>query len=208
MDLALFDFDGTLTTQDTFRGFIYLSSGPLRTAAGNVALAPLVLGYRRGVVSGSVLRRAAAAFCFRGRAAEDIERHGRQYARQLDECLRPEAMSRLRWHQQQGHRVAIVSASLSAYLRPWADSVGVDLICNELEARGGVHTGRLVDGDCSREEKARRVRARYVVGEYERIYAYGDTPEDHALLRLASRRYFRGREVDPSVPVESLVAMS
>jgi len=69
-----------------------------------------------------------------------------------------------------------------------------------------VHTGRFLDGDCSGEEKARRVRARYVLGEYERIYAYGDTAEDHALLRLASTRYFRGREVDPSVPVESLVA--
>lgn len=206
MDLALFDFDGTLTTKDTFRGFIYFSTGRLRTALGSVALAPLVIGYEHGVVPGSTLRRAAAAFCFRGRAEEDIARHGRRYALNFDAWLRLEAMSRLRWHQEKGDRVAVVSASLSAYLRPWTESVGVELISSELEARGGVHTGRLVDGDCSGEEKARRVRARYALGEYEHVYAYGDTREDHALLRLADRRYFRGREVAPGVPVESLAA--
>ena len=205
MALALFDFDGTLTTKDTFRGFIYFSCGPLRTTIGSVVLAPLVLGYQRGVVSGAVLRRAAAGFCFRGRSEEDIAGCGRRYARNFDAWLRPEAMSRLRWHQQQGDRVAVVSASLSAYLRPWTESIGVELLCTELEARGGVHTGRFAGGDCSGEEKARRVRARYALGEFERIYAYGDTTEDHALLRLAHRRYFCGREVDPAVPVESLV---
>ena len=203
VDLALFDFDGTLTTKDTFSGFIYGSSGRLRTTVGSVVLAPLVLGYRQGVVPGATLRRAAAAFCFRGRAVEDVERDGRRYARTFDAILRPTALARLDWHQKRGDRIVIVSASLSAYLRPFAESLGVELICTELDARGGVHTGFFRGGDCSAEEKARRVRERYALDEYETIHAYGDTREDHALLRLANKRYFCGREVDPSVPVES-----
>jgi phosphatidylglycerophosphatase C len=205
VDLALFDFDGTLTTKDTFKGFIYFSSGPVRTAVGSVALSPLVLGYRQGVVSGATLRRAAAAFCFRGRAVEDLDRHGRRYARTFDAILRPTALARLEWHRAKGDRIAIVSASLSTYLRPFAESRNVELISTELEARGGVHTGFFRGGDCSGEEKARRVRARYALDEFENIHAYGDTREDHALLRLANKRYFCGREVDPRVPVESLV---
>jgi len=205
VDLALFDFDGTLTTKDTFSGFIYFSSGPVRTAIGNVALGPLVLGFRRGVVSGATLRRAAAAFCFRGRRVEEVDDHGRRYARTFGALLRPTALARLEWHRAKGDRIAIVSASLSAYLRPFTQSLGIELICTELEARGGVYTGFFRGGDCSGEEKARRVRARYALAEYETIHAYGDTREDHALLRLANKRYFCGQEVDPSVPVESLV---
>ena len=205
MDLALFDFDGTLTTKDTFRGFIYFSSGPVRTGIGSVLLGPLVVGYRRGVVSGATLRRAAAAFCFRGRAVEDLDGYGRRYARTFDALVRPSTLARLEWHRAKGDRIVIVSASLSTYLRPFAESLGVELICTELAARGGVHTGFFRGGDCSGEEKARRVRARYALGDYENIHAYGDTREDHALLRLANRRYFCGREVDPGVPVESLV---
>ena len=99
MDLALFDFDGTLTTTDTFSRFMYFSSGPARIALGTVMVGPLLLGYRRGLVSGRTLRRASAAFCFRGRAAEDVARDGRRYAQTFGSILRPEAMERLRSHQ-------------------------------------------------------------------------------------------------------------
>ena len=66
----------------------------------------------------------------------------------------------------------------------------------ELESRRGVLTGRYLGGDCTGAEKARRVRARYDLGRYPIIYAYGDTHEDRELLDLASKRYFRWREVD------------
>src|SRR5689334_16922118 len=113
MDLALFDFDGTITTRDTFRQFLYFSSSRARAAAGTVVLGPLLLGFRRGYVQGATLRRAAAVFCYRGRAVSELEAHGRRYAATFGPLLRPEAMARLRWHQERGDRVAIVSASLS-----------------------------------------------------------------------------------------------
>ncbi|HEY3500072.1 MAG TPA: HAD-IB family hydrolase [Polyangiaceae bacterium] len=204
MDLALFDFDGTLTTKDTFRGFLYFSSSRARIAAGTVVLGPLLLGFRRGMVSGAVLRRASALFCFRNRNVEEIDEQGRRYARTFGTMLRPRALARLEWHQARGDRVVIVSASLSTYLRPFAESLGVELICTELDARDRVHTGLFRGGDCSGEEKARRVRTRFELRDYASVHAYGDTHEDHALLRLANHRYFCGREVDPSVPVESL----
>jgi phosphoserine phosphatase len=80
---------------------------------------PLVLGFRRGVVSGATLRRAAAAFCFRGRRVEELDDHGRRYARTFDALLRPTALARLEWHRAKGDRIAVVSASLSTYLAPW-----------------------------------------------------------------------------------------
>jgi phosphoserine phosphatase len=45
------------------------------------------------------------------------------------------------------------------------------------------------------EEKARRVCARYDLKQYPLIYGYGDTKEDFALLRLAHKKVFCGKEV-------------
>ena len=94
--------------------------------------------------------------------------------------------------------VVVVSASLDVYLRPWCAGLGLQLICTELEARSGTLTGRYTGGDCTGSEKARRVLARYDLRQYSTIYAYGDTTEDHELLGLASKRYFRWREMTTS----------
>jgi hypothetical protein len=40
MDLAVFDFDGTITTKGTYPGFVKLAAWPPRKALGAVVLAP------------------------------------------------------------------------------------------------------------------------------------------------------------------------
>lgn len=206
MDLALFDFDGTVTTTDTFSRFLRFSSGRGRIAIGSIVLGPLLLGFKRGLVSGALLRRTSVAFCFRNRHVAELEEHGRRFTRTIDALLRPEAMSRLRWHRDKGDRVAIVSASLSVYLAPWSAELGVDLLCSKLGARAGVCTGRYEGKDCAGEEKARRVRERYDLQSFANIYAYGDTAEDYALLSLANHRYFCGKQLDPTLPLKAAIA--
>jgi HAD superfamily hydrolase (TIGR01490 family) len=195
MNLALFDFDGTITHTDTFRPFIELAVGRRRRVLGGLMLAPVVAAYGLGYVPATRMR-ALAAFCgFRGRREDELDALGARYASTFESLVRTEALERIRWHRAAGDRVVVVSASLRPYLRAWCDTLGLELICTELESRGGVLTGRYLGGDCTGAEKARRVRVRYDLERYPVIYAYGDTHEDHELLRLASKRYFRWREV-------------
>jgi HAD superfamily hydrolase (TIGR01490 family) len=195
MKLALFDFDGTVTTRDSFKPFLYFSAGPIRTALGTAVLGPVLAAHRLGVLSTSRLRQAGAYVCFRGRRAEEIDDLGARYSTTLDAFVRPEMLEAIRSHQTRGHEVAIVSASIAPYLRPWCERTGVERISTELEVREGVLTGCYAGTDCTGPEKARRVRARFELSKYEQIYAYGDTPEDAELLALAHRRFFRGREI-------------
>ncbi len=51
MNLALFDFDGTITSADTFTPFVRLAAGRSRVLAGSAILSPLLLGYALGVSS-------------------------------------------------------------------------------------------------------------------------------------------------------------
>jgi haloacid dehalogenase-like hydrolase len=67
MDLALFDFDGTITTTDTWTPFMRLAVRPARLAAGQVLLSPVVIGYKLGMISASRGRQVAARVGFQSR---------------------------------------------------------------------------------------------------------------------------------------------
>lgn len=195
-NLALFDFDGTITSEDTFTPFIFYAVEPRRLCVGKVVLSPLVALYRLGILSASAMRRSIVRFGFRGRRADDVRAAGREYSRsRLALVTRAKALARIHWHQAQGDEVVVVSASLDVYLRDWCAQLGVQLICTELEEANGVLTGRYLNGDCSGPEKARRIEQRYDLKQYGIVYAYGDTAEDEAMLRLADERYYRSPEI-------------
>lgn len=195
MNLALFDFDGTITFADTFAPFVRFASAPSRVRVGTALLGPMILGYKLGWVAATTLRQSIVRVAFRGRSAAEVTELGVRYSQQaLPGAVRPQALERIRWHQAQGDVVAVVSASLDVYLRHWSHALGVTLICAELEARAGVLTGKYVGGDCAGPEKAKRVAAQFELGRYREVFAYGDSSEDRELLALANKRYFRWQE--------------
>lgn len=193
--LALFDFDGTITTHETMPPFVRLTVSRPRLWLGRLLLAPLVAGYRLGWVSGTRIRAVLVRFAYTGVPVATLAAAGRAFADDvLPRALRPEMMARIAWHRAQGHTVVVVSGGLDAYLAPWCARHGLDLVCSTLQQRGGVLTGRYDGAQCVLDEKARRVRERYDVAGAV-VYAYGDTPEDFPLLGLATYRVYRGQPV-------------
>ena len=194
--LALFDFDGTITVRETMAAFMYRAVPTRRQAWGKLLLAPWVAGYKCGVVSGVAVRSAIVRVGFAGVPMASVQAHGVAFADEtLPALLRPEVMARIRWHQQRGDTVAVVSGGLDAYLAPWCRVHDLALVCSSLEHRDGRLTGRYRGAQCVGQEKARQVRARYDLAAFERVYAYGDTHEDLALLDLAHHRFYRGQEL-------------
>ena len=195
MNLALFDFDGTVTFKDTFTPFIYFAASRTRIAFGTVLLGPMILGYKLGLIAAPRMRAAVARIAFQGRRESDVKALGARYSARLSALIRPEALERIRWHQAKGDVVVVVSASLGAYLSGWCEQHGVELICTELESKDGVLSGRYAGGDCTGNEKARRVQERHDMKRYPIVYAYGDTEEDRELLSLANKSFFRWKEI-------------
>ena len=196
MDLALFDFDGTITTTDTWTPFMQLAVRPARIVAGRVLLSPIVVGYKLGMISASRGRQVAARVGFQGEDAARMRRLGVEYATStLPAQVRQPALDRIAWHRSRGDQVVIVSASLDLYLSPWCAGRGLDCICTTLEERDGRLTGRCAGGDCAGLEKVRRIRQRFDLGRYETVYAYGDSAEDREMLELAQRKYYRWQEI-------------
>jgi HAD superfamily hydrolase (TIGR01490 family) len=194
--LALFDFDGTITREDTFIRFVRFATPRYRFRAGTAALLPFILGYKVGWLSGPNVRAKISRVAFLGTRENELDGLGKEFAqRHIPDLVRENARERLEWHRAQGHRIVVVSASLDVYLRPWCEKEGLELICTRLERRSGRITGKYLDGDCSGEEKRRRILKHLNRDDYADVYAYGDTAEDRQMLELANRRYFRWREV-------------
>jgi HAD superfamily hydrolase (TIGR01490 family) len=196
MNLALFDFDGTITFGDTWTPFMRMAVRPSRLLAGRIALALPYIAHKSGIVGVGRLREMAARIGFSGEKASEVRDLGRQYASQtLSRMVRPEASERLEWHVGRGDEIVVVSASLDVYLGPWCSERGLSYICTTLEERDGKLTGRCVNGDCDEDEKVRRIRARHRLTQYDAIYAYGDTPGDRPMLRIASKKFYRWKEI-------------
>lgn len=190
-DLALFDFDGTITTRETFPDFMARAVPRGRLALGRVLFAPWVVGYRLGVVPVALLRTALVRYAFSGVPLAEVEAAGAALAADvLPGLVRPEMQARIDWHRARGDTVVVVSGGFDVYLAPWCRAQGIDSLCSSLAAREGRLTGRYAGAQCMAKEKARRER--YDLDGYRAIHAYGDTHEDHALLALADHATYRG----------------
>ena len=196
MNLALFDFDGTITSSDSWTPFMRMAVRPARIRMAMVALSPIVVGYRLGMISASRCRQVAARLGFSGEPAGAIRQLGAQYAATvLPGTLQTRALERIDWHKSQGDDIVVVSASLDLYLAPWCAERGLKFICTTIEEQRGTLTGRYVDGDCSGAEKVRRIRAQYDLSSYPIVYAYGDSGEDREMMALADKKYYRWKEI-------------
>ena len=194
--LALFDFDGTITTREMLPDFVRYAVPTWRLRIGGALLMPLVLAYRVGMVGGTTIRAAISRIGFRGMPVEDCEAKALAFARdRLPGVLRADVMARIAAHRAKGDTVVVVSGAYDVYLKHWCAAHGLDLIASTLEVRDGRLTGRYAGAQNVLAEKARRVRERYDLAAYREIHAHGDTAEDAHLLALAHRRFFRGKQV-------------
>jgi phosphatidylglycerophosphatase C len=192
-EVAVFDFDGTITDGDSTTAFCVATVPAPRLAAALAARGPMLAGYALGLVPRTRLKESLLTAFFRGVREDDLRRRAALWsARDLPRLVRPAAMARVRWHQSQGHRVVLASASLELLLEPWARAAGIrDVLATRLEVRDGRLTGRLDGPNCWGEEKVVRLRA--LLGDLDafELHAYGDSRGDRELLAVAQHAVYR-----------------
>lgn len=192
--LAAFDFDGTITERDTLLGFLVAVGG--RRAVGRALLrhsASLARGMSDDVARDAAKERVLGDI-LRGRTDEELIAVGERYAALLPARYRQSTIERLRWHQGESHRTAIVSASLVYYLRPVAAELGIDDVIGvemHLDAAGRL-SGALAGPNVRADEKATRLRHLIGDGAVE-LWAYGNSSGDDALLAISDHPTWVGK---------------
>jgi len=187
--LVAFDFDGTLTSRDSFTAFLAWRAGRAGYLAGLASLvlagAAYLVNRDRGRLKAAAVRRFLAGAPrpqLEAEAAAFAAEHGRA-------LLRPDALRAWRRWQSEGARLVIVTASPEFVVAPIARGLGADrLIATRLvfDADDKV-TGDLDGLNCRGPEKARRLREAYGA-DVALEAAYGDTDGDAEMLALAEEQ--------------------
>ncbi|MGF1638041.1 MAG: HAD-IB family hydrolase [Cyclobacteriaceae bacterium] len=188
--LALFDFDGTITSHDTLWQFLKFGNPPSKYYLGILLHLPFFVIFtllrKRGVAKEMLL-----SFYFKGISKDDLLLKGRQFcATELPKYLFMDAMEKIAWHQKEQHRIIIVSASLDIWIKPWAESLGLELICTEYEFVNNKATGRFATKNCNDHEKVRRILSVTNPDDYDTVYAYGNSKGDLPMLALANQKHY------------------
>lgn len=185
--VAAFDVDGTLTRRDMFGPFLFAAFGPWRV--GRALARHVLLARRRDDYKAAVVRTL-----FAGRPIAPLHEVAERFAAgAVPRRLRPGARELLAEHRRRGHRVVLVSASLTLYLDPIARRLG-DIdgnVSTRLAVDGDGFTGELDGGNCRGPTKASRMAAWLAAQGFARdavtLVAYGNSAGDRELLAFADR---------------------
>jgi phosphatidylglycerophosphatase C len=198
--VAAFDLDGTLTEGG--------SVGPwLRALGGTVQLSKGMARHLAQLTAGALLSGPAAdngkEELFREILAGQPLDHVRDVSRtfalsHLASQQRAPVVERLRWHQDQGHDVVIVSASPELYVSVVAEFFGADGAIGTRLAidEAGCLTGGYLGRNCRGAEKIRRFDEWVTERRYEQTpvrYGYGNSRGDRRLLAAVDHPYDVGK---------------
>lgn len=194
MRIAIFDFDGTVTTKDTLLEFIKFVRGPVSFYAGFLRYAPQLLAYKLGLYPNWKVKQQIFSHFFKGMRLEDFNRLCEEFFQKEGKALVRQSARIAIWEQlQKCNRVFIVSASIYNWIKPFASDLGIrDILSTEIEVDGeSCLTGFFSNKNCYGQEKVVRLLEQIPDLENNYLIVYGDSKGDSQLLKYANESHYR-----------------
>lgn len=191
--IALFDFDGTITTKDSLGAFLVYNFGIIKCGLIYTIYAPVHLLYKLKFISSTSAKNFLLPFFLKNVSVIQFEKMCTDFCKKkLPGMIYSKATERIQWHQQKDHEVVIVSASVYDWIEPWATTVEIKkLITSNLEIINNKLTGKLSGKNCNDEEKVVRIKKEIPdIDEYE-IWAYGNSKSDLFMLAMADKQFYK-----------------
>ena len=204
-EIYVFDFDGTITTRDTFALFLRYYAGTVRWAVNITKLLPTFAAYKLGRIDRHAVKRAVINRFFAGHSEAAVESRAAQFAQDvIPTLIRPDAQKRIKELLNSPEcgpeSLYICSASIGPYLREWASSCGVheqNVMCTELAMVNGTIIEGLSGYNVWGSNKVRRILDQFMPHSVRIIEAYGDTRGDREMLHAAEASFFQPFRVTP-----------
>lgn len=198
-EIVAFDFDGTITTADTFALFLRYYAGTPRWIVNIIRLMPTFITYKFGRIDRHAVKAAVVNRFFAGEATEAIEASAARFAADvIPPLVRPAALAHIQAKLADPdigpESLYICSASIGPYLRHWARSQGIHedyVMATELESQDGTATGKLEGYNVWGANKVRRIFDQFAPHSVKILEAYGDTRGDQEMLHAAQASFFR-----------------
>lgn len=190
--LVLFDFDGTITTKDSLLEFLLFYKGTFRFLWGMVVLSPIIISYLLKLIPNWKGKQMVLKYFLSGESLDVFNARCRTFAEQkLPNLIRPGALQAIAEYIKEGAVVAVVSASAENWVGPWCEKNGLICVATQLEVEHGTVTGNLCGPNCYGPEKVKRIKKQFLLSDFDRIIAYGDSSGDREMFALAHQYYYK-----------------
>jgi len=191
--LAIFDFDGTITTRDTLLEFTKFVRGKRTFYVGMLLLSPALILYKLKLIPNWKAKEYYLSYFFGGMNHTDLEEKAREFTKnRLESLIRPKALQQLEdYKAQPDTTVLIATASATTWVAPWAESHRFEIVGTSLELNDGHVTGKIHGKNCYGQAKLEAVRGRFDLSAYDEVHFYGDSSGDRAFEGVVARFFYR-----------------
>lgn len=190
--VAVFDFDGTLTTKDTFVEFIKYACGAWKFFFGFLLYSPLLVLMKLRLYPNWKCKQKVFSFFFKGMDHNEFRRYCDQFSEKIEEIKNPAVFAVFLQHISEGTDVYVVSASVDEWIIPFCNKYGVkDVIGTKAETDStGMLTGRFSTLNCYGQEKVNRFKETEPERDVYTLFAYGDSRGDKEMIEFADNGFW------------------
>lgn len=190
--LVLFDFDGTITTKDTFIEFLIFYNGLARFLFGMAMLSPYLALFALKMIPNWKAKQRVIRYFLKGESVQNLKLKCEEFSEKvLPRLIRPGAVQAINEYKNDKSVVAVVSASAEDWVQPWCRKQGLLCIATQLEVENGKITGNLCGPNCYGPEKVKRIEKQFVLTEFDEIVAYGDSSGDKEMFGIANQYHYK-----------------
>ena len=184
--LYLFDFDGTISSKDSFSHFFVKTFGKKKIALKLIANFHKIFFTVVTNKEKSKVKELIISLFLKGKTKQEIESLGKEYSNSfINQIIRTKALDYIS-NLNEKNNIYIVSASLSFWLSNFAKNIGVNLISTELAYENNIFTGKFKGENCKGKEKVNRIKKEISLNEYTKIISFGDSKGDREMFAIST----------------------
>lgn len=181
---VFFDFDGTITSEDSFNHFLYSRFGRANFLLALLMATPLIVRYLFDHSQVLAVKESLLSHFYKGKDYENFLKDAEMYGEKfLPRIIKKRALEELKKYDSK--EIFVVSASPHEWIDLWGKKYRV--IASEVSVKNGKLEGTF-SYHCYGGEKP-KIMKKFAANAF--IIAYGDSPGDKPMLALADEAHYR-----------------
>ena len=191
--IVAFDFDGTITTKDTFIAFIKFAKGNRFFYQKLYIIIYYWFLSKLSIITTNNAKQRVFKHLFEGNTLTEFNKWCELFKEKIDTLVREGVLEKIKAYKKLNYKVIIVSASIENWIQPWAINNSIDMV---IATKIGVTpenklSGQFATLNCKGIEKVNRLKEKFPNIRGHNLIVYGDSSGDKELINLAGKEYYK-----------------
>ncbi|MDD7273993.1 MAG: HAD-IB family phosphatase [Prevotella sp.] len=193
MTVYAFDFDGTLTSKDTFVEFILFVKGKQSTYLGFLLFLPILVLMKIRLFPNWKAKQMVFSWFFKGMEIDEFNHFCTSFAHSRQDILRQQGFDLIAEALAKNDNVIIITASIENWVAPFFSQFDnrMKVEGTKIAVRQDRLTGQFLSKNCYGTEKVKRLYALFPYRRAFRLVAFGDSRGDKQLLAEADEAHYK-----------------